>query len=244
VASSPRCNGGARAAVVRPTRPHHSGDEALVAERLACTEEGRVRLPPSPLASVVSTASTRPLYGRGAGSTPAGGFRTPVAQWTERCPATAEAAGSTPAGRTTSRTQLRGRAMGAIPRRPFDPVRPLSVGPRVSGSTASFQPPVRVRVDAAAQARPAGGVAARQRRLRQPLRQPDGGRAGSDVGRGPLRLARVRPQTGVGLSRACAGDCLRGRAHDPISSHHGAPRKGACLDHPDAGIKRCGSRSS
>jgi len=34
-----------------------------------------VRVPPSPLihASVVSTASTRPLYGRGAGSTPAGG---------------------------------------------------------------------------------------------------------------------------------------------------------------------------
>jgi hypothetical protein len=33
-----------------------------------------VRLRPSPsLASVVSTASTRPLYGRGAGSTPAGG---------------------------------------------------------------------------------------------------------------------------------------------------------------------------
>ena len=93
-----------------------SGDEALVAERLVCTEEERVRLPPSPLtwgrsmrsaiapaagsgrlparhktryekrgktrvrippaplqASVVSTASTRPLYGRGAGSTPAGG---------------------------------------------------------------------------------------------------------------------------------------------------------------------------
>jgi hypothetical protein len=31
-------------------------------------------------ASVVSTASTRPLYGRGAGSTPAGGSCTPVAQ--------------------------------------------------------------------------------------------------------------------------------------------------------------------
>ena len=51
-------------------------------------------------ASVVSTASTRPLYGRGAGSTPAGGsFRTPVAQRNERCPATAEDAGSIPAGR-------------------------------------------------------------------------------------------------------------------------------------------------
>jgi hypothetical protein len=33
---------------------------------------------------------------------------TPVAQWTERCPATAAAAGSTPAGRT--RTSSRGRS--------------------------------------------------------------------------------------------------------------------------------------
>ena len=53
------------------------GDEALVAERLACTEEERVRLPPSPSASVVFNGSTRPLYGRGAGSTPAGGFARP-----------------------------------------------------------------------------------------------------------------------------------------------------------------------
>ena len=71
-----------------------------------------VRLRPSPpRASVVSTASTRPLYGRGAGSTPAGGsFRTPVAQWTERCPATAEDAGSTPAGRTRRGRSSDGRA--------------------------------------------------------------------------------------------------------------------------------------
>jgi hypothetical protein len=76
------------------------GDVAPVAERLACTEEVRVRLPPSPLhASVVSTASTRPLYGRGAGSIPAGGSLTPVAQWTEPCSATAVRAGSNPAGR-------------------------------------------------------------------------------------------------------------------------------------------------
>jgi hypothetical protein len=62
-------------AVARAARlsPSH-GDAAQPAEHLACTEEERVRLPPSPLqASVVSTASTRPLYGRGAGSTPAGG---------------------------------------------------------------------------------------------------------------------------------------------------------------------------
>ena len=30
------------------TRPHSPGDVALVAERLVCTEEVRVRLPPSP----------------------------------------------------------------------------------------------------------------------------------------------------------------------------------------------------
>jgi hypothetical protein len=53
-------------------------------------------------------ASTRPLYGRGAGSTPAGGSCcTPVAQWRERCSATAEAAGSTPAGRTPARNPAR-----------------------------------------------------------------------------------------------------------------------------------------
>ncbi len=55
-------------------RRSERGDEVLPEEHLACTEEERVRLPPSPFhASVVSTASTRPLYGRSAGSTPAGG---------------------------------------------------------------------------------------------------------------------------------------------------------------------------
>ena len=40
----------------------------------------------------------------------------------------------------------------------------------------------------------AGRVAARHGRLRQPLRQPDGGRAGPDLGRRALRIARLRPQ--------------------------------------------------
>jgi hypothetical protein len=64
-------------------------------------QRGRCRFDSDRLhfASVVSTASTRPLYGRGAGSTPAGGSQTPVAQWTECCSAKAEVAGSTPAGR-------------------------------------------------------------------------------------------------------------------------------------------------
>ena len=74
------CNGSIRGRDPRGSgsnpagRPSSPGDEALVVERLACNEEVWVRLPPSPShASVVSTASTRPLYGRGAGSTPAGG---------------------------------------------------------------------------------------------------------------------------------------------------------------------------
>jgi len=42
--------------------------------------------------------------------------RTPVAQWTERCPATAAVAGSTPAGRATSRGRSSvGRAPGFHP---------------------------------------------------------------------------------------------------------------------------------
>ena len=40
---------------------------------------------------------------------------TPVAQWTERCSATAEAAGSTPAGRTTRGRSSDGRAPGRHP---------------------------------------------------------------------------------------------------------------------------------
>ena len=65
------------------------------------------------------------------------------------------------------------------------------------------------RVRAAAQARPAGRVAARHGRLGQPLRQPDGGRGQPHLGRRPLRLARLRPQDGVGLPRARAGPAVR-----------------------------------
>jgi hypothetical protein len=68
-----------RAVVVRlhPSAPwgcSSTGESTSLA-----TRQMSVRLRPSPpFASVVSTASTRPLYGRGAGSTPAGGsFRRP-----------------------------------------------------------------------------------------------------------------------------------------------------------------------
>ena len=51
------------------------GDVAQPDERLACNEEdvGSTPTVSTLFASVVSTASTRPLYGRGVGSNPAGG---------------------------------------------------------------------------------------------------------------------------------------------------------------------------
>ena len=59
------------------TRLHFfPGDVAQLAEHLACTEVDVGSSPTVSTASVVSTASTRPLYGRGAGSTPAGGSFT------------------------------------------------------------------------------------------------------------------------------------------------------------------------
>ena len=61
------------------------------------------------------------------------------------------------------------------------------------------------RLRAAAQARAAGRVAARHGRLGQPLRQSDGGRGRPCLGRRPLRLARLRPQDGVGLPGAGPG---------------------------------------
>ena len=73
-------------------------------ERLACTEEKWVRLPPSPLSRLRSVNGKHAPFVR-----PRCGFDScrrllpaPVAQRRERCSATAEAAGSTPAGRTTS----------------------------------------------------------------------------------------------------------------------------------------------
>ena len=61
------------------TRPHlasfDQGDVAQPGEHLACNEEdvGSTPTVSTLFASVVSTASTRPLYGRGVGSNPAGG---------------------------------------------------------------------------------------------------------------------------------------------------------------------------
>ena len=58
----------------------------------------------------------------------------------------------------------------------------------------------------------ARGVAARHGRLGQPLRERDGGRGRPRLGRRALRLARLRPQDGVGLPRARAGSAVRRQA--------------------------------
>ena len=100
-----------------------------------------VRFPPSPPhASVVSTASTRPLYGRGAGSTPAGGsvVGRPKLRGPEHCPAKAEDAGSSPAGRAHADVAQTAKRRVASPERP---VRlgssALTKAPGVTESTAS-----------------------------------------------------------------------------------------------------------
>ena len=96
-------------------------------------------------ASVVSTASTRLLYGRGAGSTPAGGSsQTPVAQRTRALPCEGrgrwfESSRAYSRGRSSS-----GKSTGAPLRRgPFEPGRPLSSlpeGPWCNGKHGELQP--------------------------------------------------------------------------------------------------------
>ena len=93
----------------------------------------------------------------------------PVAQWTERCPATAAAAGI-PAGRVTrGRSSVR-ESTGLPPRRgPFEPGRPLQASEArgVTGSMASSNlagpgsnpgGPVHERPSRAGAARPTGGA--------------------------------------------------------------------------------------
>ena len=103
--------------LVWPVSPKNiSGDEALVAERLVFTEEER-------FISRRLHSSLRSVNGKHAPFVrPRCGFDscrrllpTPVAQWTERCSATAEAAGSTPAGRATRGRSSAGRAPGRHP---------------------------------------------------------------------------------------------------------------------------------
>ena len=89
----------------------------------------------------MSTASTRPLYGRGAGSTPAGGSRTLVAQWTRAPPCEG-------GGRwfESSRVYVRGRSSdGKAPGRQPGEARSTRVvrsheGPWCNGKHGELQP--------------------------------------------------------------------------------------------------------
>jgi hypothetical protein len=99
------------------------------------------------LASVVSTASTRPLYGRGAGSTPAGGSSDARSSADERCPATAEDAGSTPAGRVHADVAQSAEHRAANPGRPVRSGSSALTGPWCNGAALRAPTsPVRVRI--------------------------------------------------------------------------------------------------
>ena len=100
-----------------PINGRGPGDEVLLEERLACIEEERVRLPPSPLTCLRSVNSKHAPFVR-----PRCGFkscrrllRTPTARWIEHCLARAEDAGSTPAGRTHADVAQTAKAPGRQP---------------------------------------------------------------------------------------------------------------------------------
>ena len=100
------------------TRPHlvflDQGDVAQPDEHLACNEEDVGSTPTvSTFASVVSTASTRPLYGRGVGSNPAGGSSRP---WPRSAPAGRSPA--PPSARAARGTGLSGAVFKYCPLRP------------------------------------------------------------------------------------------------------------------------------
>ena len=87
------------------------GDEVLLEEHLACTEEERVRLPPSPSRLRSVNGKHTPFVRPGCGFESCRRLsRTPVAQRTELRPATTEVAGSNPAGRTRCGRSSAGRA--------------------------------------------------------------------------------------------------------------------------------------
>ena len=99
-------------------------------------------------ASVVSTASTRPLYGRGAGSIPAGGSLHARSSADRARPATAEVAGSSPAGRISPCADVAQTEehRSATPERP---VRSGSSASKARGVTEARRAPtsqVRVRI--------------------------------------------------------------------------------------------------
>ena len=104
-------------------------------------------------------------------------------------------------------------ALGGVERVMSEITRRISFGMGVPAAERADHPVLdRIRdrgVRAAAEARPARRVAARHGRLGQPLRQPDGGRAGPGLGRRPFRLAWLRPQDRLRLPRARRGPAVR-----------------------------------
>jgi hypothetical protein len=96
-----------RIPVLRNVRGRALGEHLSLAPRRGGFDSRRLHP-----ASVVSTASTRPLYGRGVGSTPAGGSLSNARSSVdlEHCLATAEVAGSNPAGRTSGGRSSDGKA--------------------------------------------------------------------------------------------------------------------------------------
>ena len=87
-------------------------------------------------ASVVSTASTRPSYGRGAGSTPAGGSSHARSSADRALPCEGRGRWFDPAGRTRGCSSA-GRAPGRHPERPVRAGSSASTSPWCNGSTAS-----------------------------------------------------------------------------------------------------------
>ena len=164
----------------------------------------RVRLPSSPStqASVVSTASTRPLYGRGAGSIPAGGSlcRADVAQPAEHRVA-----------------------------RPEGPVRSGSsacTSPWCSGSTASSNL-ARPGSNPGGLARSRGSTGFGERRdLRGPAPPASGARLGAAGHPSPQREERrmhLRYRSGCGAEPQ---DVASGKGDPARDASQGAPRSG------------------
>ena len=101
-----RCGGSTPPVRIRPTsRSAGEHGDAPWGRLSLASSRARVRLPPSPSnASVVSTASTRPLYGRGAGSNPAGGSSDVTAHLAGRRASVISQPGSTGGWRASART--------------------------------------------------------------------------------------------------------------------------------------------
>ena len=137
---------------------------------------------------------------------------TPVAQWTERCPATAAAAGSTPAGRTDSSRgrSSDGRAPGFHPgeARSIRVVRSLKARGVTQRAWRALTSSVRVRILA--------GLLPRGRWCNSSIASSNLAGPGANPGRPVLQSHRRGPERlGYLLERAARSGCaVRPRASD------------------------------